>query len=257
MRWTVSFAAILVLLCGREVRADDAINRAAEQQLAAVLQWEILWNDPPRSFHTTATGSASLAIQASADTVAYCSHDLDSCAKYSVLPNRNWLRLTSAKCDGRNSDLDALLAWMGQNSVKERTQGVVLGRGGLRGVPAPGVGSLWTVNVNLGSRAEVIQQYRQLHPPELESLERWLHATILPTAGYKALTIGCFAHSDPLVYLYGDRVNKGPVLLAVYWDKERGEWVDAASLEQSQGPEKVEEMYRIVESVACSTVTFQ
>jgi len=47
------------------------------------------------------------------------------------------------------------------------------------------------------------------------------------------------------------------LFMAVFWDKDQETWIVAGSLEQSQGPEKLEEMHRIVESVACSTTTFQ
>jgi hypothetical protein len=72
-------------------------------------------------------------------------------------------------------------------------------------MPAPGSGILWTASIALGSRAEITKQYSHLHPTELHDVERWLRNTILPDAGYKTITIACFAPTDPMIYLYGER----------------------------------------------------
>ncbi len=253
---------LAVILIGLQplVAADVSNTQGFEQELTAVLRAEILWNDTPRVFRVPAAGSASMAINAMPEAVSYCSHDLGTCARYSVLGFRNWLRLNSAPCEGQNSDLDALVAFLGKGSVKQSgdsARPTVLGRGGLAGSPAPGFGISWTTKIALGSRAEIVKEYQQMHPSDIEGLKSWLRSPTTTHTGVRAMTIACYSPFDPLVYYYVDRSAGAPVILAVFWDKDRQEWVIAASFERSQAPEKFDEMRRTIESVPCSTVTFQ
>ncbi|MEO8597159.1 MAG: hypothetical protein ABI759_27820 [Candidatus Solibacter sp.] len=247
---------LAVMFNGQLVQADDANVRRLEQQLAATMRWEILWNDTPRGFQVPQGGSASLAAVVTSNSLAYCSHELGVCARYRNDPHRNWEREASAKCDGGQTDEDALIAFAGgtvRASAGSQSKVVLGGPGGLKGSPAPGSGIRWTAAVRLGSRDEIVQQYREMKPPEIEAIQKWARATSPPSAGYKSITIACFAPTDPMVYLYGDRGTKGSIVLAIYWDREREEWVFASSLERSQGTQRFDEMYRTIESVACST----
>ena len=246
--------------------------QANEQTLAAVLRWEILWNDSPKGFRVPADGTITLAIYAVPDSVSYCSHQAGVCVKYRADGYRNWQESASSKCDDTRSDEDALLTFLAredsQKVVGSWQSQLILGQG-LSGIPRPesgagvaepparSVGLRWTAKISLGSRAEIVRRYRQMHPAEIEGLKKWIGASDPQNTGVKSIAIACFAPTDPMVYYYIDRPAKGPVFMAVFWDRDRESWTVAASLEQSQGPEKLEEMHRIVQSVACSTITFQ
>jgi hypothetical protein len=245
--------------------------QANEKTLAAVLRWEILWNDSPKGFRVPSDGTIKLAIYAAPDSVSYCSHQAGVCVKYRVDGYRNWEESASSKCEDGRSDEATLLEFIGEDSgrpVGNWQSQLVLGQG-LTGIPRPEpgdspmglraapVGIRWTTRIDLGNRAEIVRQYQQMRPAEIEGLKAWVGTSNPQDAGVKSITIACFAPTDPMVYYYIDRPAKGPVFMAVFWDRDRGAWTVAASLEQSQGPEELEEMHRIVQSVACSTITFQ
>ena len=255
------FGAILTaVLQGQTARADDSRLQAIERTLAAVLQWEVLWNDSPKGFRLPNDGSITLAIQAASDSVSYCSHQAGVCVTYRTGDYRNWEGASSARCDDNRSDQDALLAFIGKEPVKPgggRKTPLVLGRGGFSGSPESGSGITWTTTISLGSREEIVRQYRQMHPQEIEGLQSWIRTATTRDSGVKSITIACFAPSDPMVYYYVDRPAKGSVVMAVFWDRERQAWVVASSLERSQGPQRFDEMHRTIESVACSTLNFE
>jgi len=253
-------SAVVLLALQPLAGAEVSNTQGGEQELTAVLRAEILWNDTPRSFRAPEMGSASIAINALPDAISYCSHDLGTCARYSILGFRNWMRLSSAPCEGRNSDLDALVAFLGKGSIKPpggAARPAVLGRGGLAGSPAPGSGIIWTTKIALGGRAEILKEYQQMHPADIDGLKSWLRSPATSHSGVRAITIACYSPFDPLVYYYVDRSAGAPVVMAVFWDKDRQEWIVAASFERGQSPEKFDEMRRTIESVPCSTVTFQ
>lgn len=237
-----------------------------EQTLAAVLRWEILWNDSPRGFRAPTEGPLTLAVYSTPDTVSYCSHQAGVCVKYRADGYRNWQESFSSKCDDNGSDEEALTAFISKDSatVGNLQPRTVLGRG-LSGIPAPQpaegfsvpVASVrWTGKISLGSRAEIIRDYQQMDPADIESLKSWLRSPATPHSGVRGMTIACSAPSDPLIYYFIDRSAGAPVIMAVFWDRDRQEWVIAASFERNQIPEKFDEMRRTIESVACSTVTF-
>jgi len=232
---------------------DDPSLRATERTLEAVLQWEILWNDSPKGFRLP-DGSITLAMNVAPGFVSYCSHQAGVCVTYRTGDYRNWEGVSSARCDDNRSDQDALLAFIGKETVKHP---LVLGRGGLSGSPAPESGITWTTRVNLGTRTEIVKQYQQKHPQEIEGLQNWIRAATTRDSGVKSISIACFGPSDPMVYYYVDRPAKGSVVMAVFWDRERQSWVVASSLERSQGSQRLDEMHRTIESVVCSTLNFE
>jgi hypothetical protein len=253
--WRAVLLAILAVgLHGQVARADDPTLRPLEQQLTAVLQWEILWNDSPTGFRIPPKGSARFALHWTSNSLSYCSRDVGVCARYRIEPHRNWEGTASGKPDGSQSDQDALVVFDGTNVRKPAGRLAIGGPGGLTGHPTPGSGTLWTTTINLGSREEIIRQYRQMHPAEIEGLKTQIRAPTTQGTETKSITIACFASSDPMVYYYVDRPVTGSVVMAVFWDREMQKWVVASSLEPSQNPEKFEEMHRIIESVACSTI---
>jgi len=244
------------------VGSDEANDRhALEQQLAAVIRWEVLWDDSPAGFHPN-DGKAGFALALSSNSLSYCSHDVGACARYRIDPNRNWGRNASTKCDGGQSDEQALLSFLGFGLPQEKLgpgsrPGPTLGPGGLTGHLTPGSPVFWTAAIGLGSRDEIVQQYRQIHPQAIDGLEEWIRASVTREAGIGSITVACFAPTDPMVYYYVDRPTKGSVEMAVYWNSERQQWAVASSLERSQGPQRFEETHRIIDSVPCATLRFE
>lgn len=241
---------------GQLARADE-VSRF-DRQLTAVMRWEILWNDSPNGFRVPPDGSASVAVYLASNSLSYCSHDLKVCARYRIEANRNWQRDAASKCEGNQSDEDAVRAFTGDSVQSKRDsqrKPALGGIGGLTGSPAPGSGIRWTTTVKLGSRDEIVQQYKQVHPAEIESLTRWIRSSMNPSTGHASITMACFAPTDPMVYYYVDRAAKESVVMAAFWDREREEWLVASSLVRSQNPSAFEEMHRTIESVACATIT--
>jgi hypothetical protein len=261
MTYRVLFTLILAAGLGQSARADDVSLRPLEEQLAGVLRWEILWNDSPKGFQSPSGGSARVALYSTSDSLSYCSHDLGVCARYVINPQRNWEGAASGRCEGSQSDEDALLAFDGVPTrlPPTGTQPRITprGGGGFDGKLGDKPGILWTAAINLGSRGETVRQYSQMHPQEIDGLQKWIQASMTKDAGVKSITVACFAPTDPMVYYYVDRPEKGPILMDVFWNRERQQWVVASSLERPQGAEKLEEMHRIIESIACSKMSFE
>lgn len=237
--------------------ADDPTMKTTEQTLAAVIRWEVLWNDSPKGFRVPSGGSLALAIYALPDSVSYCSRQAGVCATYRVTNFRNWEGITSASPDPNSTDLDALLAFLGKEPRKSRCRAsVVLGRD-LGGLLSPESGLMWSANVNVGTRAEIIQDYQQMHPAQIEDLKSWLFSDASPDANVRVATIACFSPTDPMVYYLVAPSAGSPQIMAVFWDKERREWVVASSAERDQGPERFDETRRTIESIKCSIVTLR
>jgi hypothetical protein len=254
--WRVVSLTILAIgLRGQVARADDNSLRPFEQQLTAVLEWEILWKDSPNGFQIPPKGSARFALHWTSSSLSYCSRDVNVCVRYRIEPHRNWQGTARSKRDGSQSDEDALQAFDGM-IVRKPDGKVAIGLpGGVTGSPTPSSGILWTTTIHLLRREEIIRKYRQMHPAEIEGLKAQILDPMTHGTAVKSITIACFASSDPMVYYYVDRFVKGSVIMAVFWDSELQKWVVASSLERSQGREKFEEMYRTIESVACSTIS--
>jgi hypothetical protein len=168
--------------------------------------------------------------------------------------------VNAASPQPNGSDIDALLAFLGKQTrqpLGRLEAPVALGQGGFSGFPAAASGITWTTRIALGTRAEIVKEYQQLHPAGIDALKNWIRSSATLKSGVRGITIACFAPSDPMIYYFVDRSAGAPVIMAVFWDKDRQDWVVASSFERSQAPEKFDEMRRRIESVSCSTVAFQ
>lgn len=241
---------------GLERRLIPSCHRPS-RHLRRFFGGEILWNDSLKGFQAPNGGAITLAIYAAPDSVSYCSHKAGVCVRYMVSNYRNWEEADSSPLKDDHSDEDALLSFVGKKPRKStpghETQ-PSLGRE-LAGAPAPG-GILWMTKITLATRAEIVRRYRQMRSAEMEGLRKML-TTPNPDPGTKSITISCFAPTDPTVHYYVNRSPDAPVIMSVFWDRERQEWAVAGSLERSQGPERFEEVHRIIDSIACSTVRFR
>jgi hypothetical protein len=257
---TIKLLVVLILaLCsnGQSIRSNDGSPGAVQETLAAVLDWEILWNDSPAGFRRPNDGQMTLAISATPDFVSYCSHQAGVCTEYRRSKHRNWEGTRSTGCNGIGSDEDALLAFAetARPPISSHGQRMPLGGGGLVGLPALGI--RWIAKLHLDTRAEIVGKYKRLHPANLETLEEWIRAQSTAKTGVGSITIACFSDSDPMIYYSVDRKEEEPSVIAVLWDSERLGWIVASSLEQSQNSERFAEMHRIIESVACSTISLE
>ena len=129
------------------------------------------------------------------------------------------------------------------------------GPDGLNALAEPGI--TWTTRINISRREDIVQQYKQMQPAELDGLKEWIRNAKNSANVVRSITIACFAPSDPMVYYFIDRTDDRPVIMAVYWNKDRQEWIVAASAERLQAPEKFDETHHIIETVACSTIQFR
>lgn len=261
--------ASLVCLSAQTVAPPNP-NRRLERILTEVIQWEILWDQTPKTFHLPTSGSAELEVSVTfdtfykADTISYCSHALGACTTYLMGTARNWQGLKSAPCEGSGTDEEALLLFVGAGrrttASQPRSQTpVVIGPGGLGSGPGsftPDLPIRWAMSVKFPSREEIVQEYRQLHPSEADSLRTWLSP--LKDSGYISVTFACFKASNPLVHIYGDRATtRGPIIISAFWDRDQEEWIEAGILERNQGPDTFDVAKSKIDSIACDTIHFK
>ena len=241
-------------LSHQTTNTTDASLRQRERELAVRLLWEILWNDAPRGFRVPQTGTARLAAYQTDKAFWYCSRDLGVCAQYGVEGRRLGRRINSVQYGNEQDDRISVLKFAGINPKPPFPAEIRTDRPSIPDF----AGALWTPAIELGTREEIVKQYKKLRPVELEGLREWLR-TGLQVAGYRSITIACFAPSDPTVFIYGDRPAErfGPIVFQVFFDREREEWVEVGILEQSQNPEKFKELKTTVQAIACDTIRFK
>jgi hypothetical protein len=252
LRIFLSVVPIMSLL-GQTANPIDPGLRRRERELAAILRWEILWNDASLGFQVPKDGTAKLAAYLKGNAFWYCSRDLGACTQYRLEAHRGWQRMKSIKHDGDQDDMSSVLRFAGEDPLQLLRSDKTDPRSWHLTV-----GILWTPTVELSTRDEIVKQYQQMRPAELKGLRDWLRTSLQDT-GYRSITIACFAPSDPTVFIYGDRPaeHRGPLVFQVYWDREREEWVFVGMLEREQGPKKFEELRATVQAIACDTIRFK
>jgi hypothetical protein len=245
MKKNVVLVGIIAVVSGA-MQAEDHSQYQLQQELAAVLKWEILWDDSPAGFQLPRDGKAQVSLLRDSNSLSYCSTPLGVCARYRTDLNRNWMSDAVARIKHGQADYKTVVEFASKN------RGISQGGDSVAGsLPQPST-VVWEAVINLGSREDIIQQYRQMRPQGIGALEDWIRGT--RNSEVKSITIACFAPSDPVVYYFVDRPGNGSVEMAAYWDRERKAWFVAASLERSQGPETFEQMRRTIQSVACATL---
>jgi hypothetical protein len=257
----VLLAIVLTASVQAEQTGANAGMRRLERQLTAILQWEILWGATPEGFQVpTRPVQLALVWDAAKDSISYCGREPGVCGHYFLNPSYNWDRLREAKCCEEQSDLNAVMAFSNQRPIGPESVVVprTLTLDGPRGISGRFGSTLtWIMTADLGSHRDIVQSYRKVRPPELMSLKESLRMD-LRTAGYRTVTIPCFKSTDPMVYLYGDRPAKGPIVIASVWDKESEEWRDSRLV--IEGPEnqaQIDQFKKTIDSVKCATVSFR
>ena len=240
------------------VQADDLTNRF-DRELSAILRWEILWGQLPNGSLVTPTASTRCVIQLTNDRLSYCSHDLGVCETYRIGEPRNWEAIAGALCKDKLSDEDALRAYVGltpRGLVGSASQPAFgSGRGGFTGTLAEGSGMIWATTLHLGSRPEIIQQYRRIRPPELGPLQKWIRARAAGEHGLR-VTVPCFASSDPSVFLSVAMPGRGREIETVFWNRQVGGWESADGFGPPLDPAASNRIRAIIELIPCSTVVF-
>lgn len=238
----------IIAVVSSATRAEDSSQFKFQQELAAVLKWEILWDDSPAGFQLPPNGKAQVSLLRDSTSLSYCSTRLGVCARYRTDLNRNWQRDMVAEIKDGQADYKTVGEFASKDLAGSQRADSVAGS-----LPQPST-IVWEAVINLGSREDITRQYLQMRPQGIGALEDWIRGTRPGNSEVKSITIACFAPSDPVVYYFVDRPAKGSVVMSAYWDRERKQWFVAASLERSQGPERFEQMRRTIESVACSTL---
>lgn len=236
-------------------QAPDHRLQQLQSQLAAVLRWEVLWNDAPAGFHVPTNGEATVALRWAPDFVSYCSHDVGVCGRYRLLPNRNWLRDADEPLGPGVDPRSAVLTFDGVKAALPAKGGkpLTLGKDGLSGVPSASFGVVWTSRIDTLNRAAIVETYRKIHPAKLESLKEWIGKPVNMAEGDRMVTIACFLPSDPVVnYHVADRVDGEQVILSAFWDNDLEDWVLAGSQDPSQDEQGFNEMKDIINSIACA-----
>lgn len=241
------------------LRAGDVDSaELAVRQLTEVIEWEILWEQTPSGFRVPANRTVKIAMYLKSDSVSYCSHLLGVCAHYRTEGFRNWEEDRNGVCQDSRSDEDCLLAFATGSVQRPGDQQdrrmPVLGPGSLTGQLVSGTGIQLTTEIRIRRRAEIMRRYRETRPTELRGLLRWLGSELAPSGGYKSITVACFLSSDPVVYAYGDRPQKSPVVFAVFWDRELNTWTDAALYEGPQAQNDIKRLKGIIDVIPCATI---
>lgn len=243
---TLLFLASVTPIFSYAQQALGPANEALVSALGDILRWEILWEDTPSGFFLPPTGSATVSILKQQNEVAYCSKELGVCALYLADQYRNWQRLRAEKIR-QPGNTEALWDFMGMPRP-----GKVAEYGGL---PGKASGPLqFTSSLSLSDRSEIIKEYQGLRSADWSALEDWLRRD-LQDSGYSSIYFACFKPSDPVVFVYGERGTKEPIVFSLFWSNISGDWMEAGSLLRSQGIQRFERLKTTIQSIACGHIT--
>ncbi len=237
-----------VLLLSAQDGIPDRMAEA-EHELRAVVEWEMLWDSSPSGFKVSADSQkpVSCALLLNRESVSYCSRDLGVCVKYAVSGLRNWQAVNSVPCCNGSSEERALEKFAGIE------RGAV-GRMSRTGSFGPS-GLTWVASIELSSRNEIIAGYKRIRPTDIESLRDSLKKR-LSAAGYESITIPCYKATDPVVYVFGTRGDRGATVFANILDKESGTWIDAGIVTPRGNRGELERVEALVKALSCSTLEF-
>ena len=273
----VLFAGALAL--GQQSRTPPesrVLSRRMEREFIEHLRWEILWNH--RGIRTPPTGIAKLAVYQGAKSLYFCSRDLGACAEYRMWDRRHLddrihtveCSTNSPACKEGRDEMESLVDF-----VRQRDPTIPQYPEPPQRMPTlPTIPTLSTLEsflrcasisgimtANLGSRTEIVEHFRQMRPPELDSLKEEVAGW--RGGGYSSIIIPCFSTAaTSVVTLYGDRPGRGPVIIPAQWDPDEEEWRSNGQIERPGGPtaediRRIEELRPLYESLACATVKFE
>jgi hypothetical protein len=227
--------------------------RKRERELAARVRWEILWGETPEPYHSKSQ-IVRLTVYQTGDALWYCSRDLNACAQYKLQDKRLSYKVKSIKYEDGQDEIDSVLKFAGELARKPS-----FSTDTPLGVDLSSSGTLWVPLLKIGSRKEIVTEYKKMHPARLIELRNELQK-IPQNAGYSSITIARF---DPLyerTFTYGSRPKEhgGPIICQYFWDEELEEWRFAAMLElyKTRDRKRFEDIKNIIQSIAFSTIKF-
>ena len=147
------------------------------------------------------------AITLKEKSLYFCSYDFGTCREYRITDNNIGELIANQRLDGRGMDESAL--------------GSFVRTGGEKNDRTAAPEWTWHATLKVGTRIDIINHYKGLHPERLEDLRRWLAQDLKDGRNYRSITIACFTPSDPTVFVYGDRASLGPIVFEVRRDEER------------------------------------
>ena len=109
---------------------------------------------------------------------------------------------------------------------------------------------MMNINVEIGNREQILGYYKRQRPAELDGLVEWL--TKRYKGSYKSVRIPCFLKSDPQIYIYGERLKTGPIIVAVSWNPEIEEWEDSLFADRTEEQPVIDEFRHTIESLSCT-----
>lgn len=229
------------------------------KNLTDVIQWEIMWGNVHKSFRVPPDGSADIAISVAPHLISYCSHHLGVCAAYRVEKNRNWEQQRVTTCDGIGTDEEVLLKFVASISDyvprPASSNLTILGSGGLSSAWIVYSPLHWKATISLEKRSRILELYKRLNPSDANALKSWLR-TKYQNSDYISIVLSCYKISDPVVYFYGDRGARDPIIVSLFWDSEMKSWVEAGVLERSKGNERFDKLRATIQATACGTIGF-
>lgn len=234
-----------------------------ERALASRLAFETLWDDLPKAFTFSASPiTANLSLYMDSKYLFYCSYTFAVCAQYELSNGRIRDRLKStscrsdmAPCGSNQNEIGAVQRFanldnrIANSSLPSRSTVQISGQ-----LPQYS-GIVWTMTMTLDTKESTLSRYRPLRPPQLSDLTNWIQGK-LNMAGYSSVTIACFDDLDPSVYLYGERREKGGVVIEVSWNAEREDWVEAKIIENTNDSGLVSKLSRTIKSISCGDIRF-
>jgi type II secretory pathway pseudopilin PulG len=215
-----------------------------ERQLRAVIEWEILWNDTPAGFQAPEdSAEVSVALDLKRQLLSYCGSSLGVCVRYRIDANRNWQRDVSRvvnDADSNEASLEAFSSYQVSNLQQDTISRTSIG-----------TQSVWNLNLRIRSRDDIVRRYRALQPEKLDGLRKWI-TTPSNGAGRNdgAVTIACFDQYDPITFYSVRWKAQPPIIMAVFWDNERREWIISSWVTSDH--KNFEDLFAVIELVPCS-----
>jgi hypothetical protein len=252
---------LMVGVSSSAYQADPGTKRL-ETELVQRLKWESLWADSGVNLRSTPNGSATLSIYVTGSSLSFCSHDLGICESYQKTGLQLGQSVKAVKCDeaspcgGANgADDKALRAFVQQSPIPSRSN--TAKRIFNTETPHGLAGAMtWSTTVHLGFPTQIVGAYRTSRPAQMDALRSWLLESH-KGSGYASITVACFLPSDPLVFLYGNRPGKGPIIFEAYWNTETEQWKEAGFLDRPEDRKQIEQLKAKIELLSCAKVNFK
>ncbi len=225
-----------------------------ERTLRDTIHYEKLWDDSPKGFKSSFTGSATLAIAETEKEIWYCSRKLGVCAAYLTAVERNWMRNRSGICPPGNSDEAALVAYLNAKGVHvdepspSREPVVLRPKQKLGLVPLFPI--RWPTTLDIKPTSVIRKEYQSPPPDPMDAVIQGIRQKF-GSSSHFPVKIACFKPADPDVQVYAHGGEVGQFIFSMFWDREREGWRFTASLSPEQGQPLFDRRKAMIESLTC------